>query len=290
MSSDEVLLQFINQFLPYKSRIHNIFHSLYDGLILLQILDKLKPGCVNWTSVCKKVTNNSDAVNNCSIVMILCQQSHFMFSLSQMTSIHILKGNKEYIRLLLNQMRDCYLASYSNIVGINKSTNLYNLCPNMEQISLVYGYCHSIESLLTPCNKHIPESIIDLCLEIYLLMTPEHLLCAFVNRYLPSELHINDIYADLCDGYKLLMLLDALKPGIVQWSKATKNPANRFNKMKNGNYVLLVCKISLNISISGMGALEIVQGDYYGSYGNLRIQIHNKCGRYAQYHCELLNQ
>lgn len=45
--------------------ITNLYEEVKDGLVLLKVMDKIKPGCVDWKKVAKKPKNNFEAALNC---------------------------------------------------------------------------------------------------------------------------------------------------------------------------------------------------------------------------------
>lgn len=75
-----------------------------------------------------------------------------------------------------------------------------------------------------------------------------------------GELYINNLFGDCCDGLVLLKVLDHISPGIVAWKSVEKNPTNKFKKVANCNYVVLLCK-SLKFSTVNIGGGDLVAGN-----------------------------
>eukprot|EP01083_Nonionella_stella_P207968 755032_1 len=61
---------------------------------------------------------------------------------------------------------------------------------------------------------------------------------------LNSAVSDGDIYSMLSDGLILLKILDKLVPSSVNWKKVENNPNNKFKKLNNTNYVVMLCKQS----------------------------------------------
>ena len=45
--------------------INNLYDEVKDGLVLLKVMDKIKPGTVDWKKVAKKPKNNFESALNC---------------------------------------------------------------------------------------------------------------------------------------------------------------------------------------------------------------------------------
>jgi len=76
---------------PY---VNNLYEDLRDGLILLQILDKIEPGCVNWGRVnSKKPLNKFKQVENCNYAVEISKS--LKFSLVGVAGSDINAGNKK---------------------------------------------------------------------------------------------------------------------------------------------------------------------------------------------------
>jgi plastin-1 len=73
-------------------------------------------------------------------------------------------------------------------------------------------------------------------------------------------LYINSLYEDCKDGIALLKVMDHIQPGCVAWKNVEMNPSNKFKKVSNCNYVVVVGK-QLNFSLVGIGGPDIVDGN-----------------------------
>eukprot|EP01083_Nonionella_stella_P000442 1261_1 len=68
--------------------------------------------------------------------------------------------------------------------------------------------------------------------------------------------HLNHLYDGLMDGMALLKVMDHIEPGIVHWKKVEMKPTNRFKKIANCNYAVLVGK-QMRFSLVGIGGTDI---------------------------------
>jgi len=74
--------------------VNNLYEDLRDGLILLQILDKIQPGIVDWSKVnTKKPLNKFKQVENCNYAITLGKS--LKFSLVGVAGSDIHDGNKK---------------------------------------------------------------------------------------------------------------------------------------------------------------------------------------------------
>jgi len=72
---------------------------------------------------------------------------------------------------------------------------------------------------------------------------------------------VNNLFNDLRDGLVLLRIMDKINPGCVDWSKVnTKEPLNKFKKVENCNYAVVIGK-QMKFSLVGIGGTDIVDGN-----------------------------
>jgi plastin-1 len=74
-----------------------------------------------------------------------------------------------------------------------------------------------------------------------------------------DDLYVNNLFEDVTDGLVLLKVLDKIEPGIVFWKKVEMKPTNKFKKVTNNNYVILLGK-QLKFSLVGLGGEDIHDG------------------------------
>jgi len=91
--------------------VNNLYEDLRDGLILLQLFDKIEPGVVDWTKVNqKKPLNKFKQVENCNYAIVLGKQ--LKFSLVGIAGQDINAGNKKLTLALVWQMLRYYIVNY----------------------------------------------------------------------------------------------------------------------------------------------------------------------------------
>jgi len=84
--------------------------------------------------------------------------------------------------------------------------------------------------------------------------------CLWINS-LGIEPYVNNLFEDLRDGIIILKVMDIVQPGIVNWSKVnTKHPLNKFKKVENCNYAVILGK-QMKFSLVGIGGVDIVDGN-----------------------------
>ena len=74
------------------------------------------------------------------------------------------------------------------------------------------------------------------------------------------EPQVRNLFEDTKDGLVLLKMFDKISPGIVDWRKVNLQCPNKFKKVENCNYVVLLGK-QLKFSLVGIGGSDIVDGN-----------------------------
>jgi len=93
---------------PY---VNNLYEDLRDGLILLQILDKIKPGIVDWRKVnTKHPLNKFKQVENCNYAVLIGKQ--LKFSLVGIAGSDINVGNKKLTLAVVWQAMRFFILNY----------------------------------------------------------------------------------------------------------------------------------------------------------------------------------
>jgi len=84
--------------------------------------------------------------------------------------------------------------------------------------------------------------------------------CLWINS-LGIDPFVNNLFEDLRDGIIILKVMDVVQPGIVDWSKVnTKAPLNKFKKVENCNYAIVLGK-QMKFSLVGIGGTDIHDGN-----------------------------
>jgi hypothetical protein len=91
--------------------VNNLYEDLRDGLILLQVLDKIQPGIVDWSKVNKvRPMNKFKQVENCNYAVVLGKQ--LKFSLVGVAGSDIQDANKKLTLALVWQAMRFYVLNY----------------------------------------------------------------------------------------------------------------------------------------------------------------------------------
>jgi len=95
--------------------VNHLYEDLRDGIILLQVLDKLQPGIVNWSKVNKRpnppqIMHRLKQVENCNYVTTLSKQ--LGFSLVGIGGSDIQEANKKLTLAVVWQMMRFYVLNF----------------------------------------------------------------------------------------------------------------------------------------------------------------------------------
>jgi len=91
--------------------VNNLYEDLRDGIILLQLFDKIQPGIVDWSKVnTKKPLNKFKQVENCNYAIVLGKQ--LKFSLVGIGGQDINAANKKLTLGLVWQMMRYFVLNY----------------------------------------------------------------------------------------------------------------------------------------------------------------------------------
>lgn len=84
----------------------------------------------------------------------------------------------------------------------------------------------------------------------------------WINSLNIPELYVNSLFEDVKDGLCLLKVIDKVQPGLVSWKQVEMAPNNKFKKISNNNYAVVLGKTKeLNFSLVGIGGSDIVDGN-----------------------------
>ncbi|CEP00842.1 Calponin-homology (CH) domain-containing protein [Plasmodiophora brassicae] len=82
----------------------------------------------------------------------------------------------------------------------------------------------------------------------------------WINTLGIEGVYVNGLYEDCRDGLVLLRVIDHVAPGTVDWTKVEMSPKNKFKKLSNCNYAVVLGK-SLKFSLVGIGGADIVDAN-----------------------------
>lgn len=84
----------------------------------------------------------------------------------------------------------------------------------------------------------------------------------WINSLGVKDLHMNSLFEDVKDGLGLLKVIDKIEPGLVDWKQAEMAPNNKFKKVSNNNYAVVLGKAKeLHLSLVGIQGSDIVDGN-----------------------------
>jgi len=82
----------------------------------------------------------------------------------------------------------------------------------------------------------------------------------WINSLGIDGVYVNNLFDDCRDGLVLLRVMDKIQPGIVSWKQVEMQPNNKFKKVANCNYVVVLGK-QLKFSLVGIGGSDITDGN-----------------------------
>jgi len=120
-SDEDTFMKWINTALSPEVKVIGLLKDLSSGYILLKLLDKAKPGCVNWRQARRKIRHKFDKVNNCNMVMKLCEEE-LGFSLVGMAGSDIVESNEKFVHSLLAQLMRYYQTRQLSLLLFKNAT------------------------------------------------------------------------------------------------------------------------------------------------------------------------
>jgi plastin-1 len=82
--------------------INNLYEDSKSGVLLLKVIDKVKPGSVEWKKVDEKSNNKFKKVVNCNEAVDACKKAHF--TIVGIGGSDLNQGNKKYILAIVWQL------------------------------------------------------------------------------------------------------------------------------------------------------------------------------------------
>jgi len=84
----------------------------------------------------------------------------------------------------------------------------------------------------------------------------------WINSLGIDKVYVNSLFEDVKDGLVLLRVIDRVEPGLVSWKQVEMNPNNKFKRVSNNNYAVVLGKTKeLNLSLPSTGGSDIVDGN-----------------------------
>lgn len=75
------------------------------------------------------------------------------------------------------------------------------------------------------------------------------------------ERHVTDAVGEMRDGLLLLQVMDAVRPGVVDWSRVVSKPKNVYQKVANCNYAVALGKGPFGFSLVGIAGADLAAGN-----------------------------
>ena len=178
-----------------------LYQDLRDGLVLLQLYDRIQPGIVDWKrrvnqpDTFSKMGGNMKKHENCNYAIELGHQMNF--SLVGIGGSDINAGNKTLTLALVWQLMRAYILSILNALRGRGATPI----TDAEIISWV-------NSTLSTANKPSTSQI-----------------QSFKDKQIASSLPVID-------------LVDAVRPGSIDYSLVHRNPASDQQRLENARYAV----------------------------------------------------
>jgi plastin-1 len=121
---------------------------------------------------------------------------------------------------------------------------LFNTCPALEGVEV--NEIEAFKELLV--DDDIGDTREERCFRMW------------INSLCLPDVYVNHLFSDLKDGLVILKTLEKLEPGIVSWTKANVQPTNKFKKVENCNYCVVLGK-QLKFSLVNIGGADIAEGN-----------------------------
>merc|ERR1711871_479511 len=107
--------------LQIEHQVNNLFADADDGLIFLDTLDKIKPGCIPQKQVDKKPKRVFNKVANCNLVVDTCKSRDFNMHMVNIGGNDIVECNKKLILGMTWQMMRFHLLDFLKSAGGGKA-------------------------------------------------------------------------------------------------------------------------------------------------------------------------
>ncbi|KAH6836827.1 Actin binding Calponin homology domain-containing protein [Perilla frutescens var. hirtella] len=201
------------------SYIDNVFEDLRDGWILLETLDKVSPGIVNWKIASRPpIKMPFRKVENCNQVVKIGKQMNF--SLVNIAGNDIVQGNKKLILAYLWQLMRC---------------NILHMLQLLKNIR-----CHS-------SRKEIADSdILEWANSKVKSSGSQNRMGSFKDK-------------SLSDGTFFIELLSTVHPTSVNWSLVTKGLSDEEKKMNATYIISIARKLGCSIFLLPEDIIEVNQ-------------------------------
>ncbi|KDO19870.1 hypothetical protein SPRG_14900 [Saprolegnia parasitica CBS 223.65] len=132
------------------------------------------------------------------------------------------------------------ITSGNTKLNLSFVAQLFNTCPALDDVD--------VTELTEILDDDVGDTREERCFRMW------------INSLGLSETYVNHLFSDLKDGMVILKTLDKMEPGVVSWTKANVAPANKFKKVENCNYCVVLGK-QLKFSLVNIGGVDIAEGN-----------------------------
>jgi len=126
---------------------------------------------------------------------------------------------------------------------------------NLSFTAQLFNTCHGLEPLKDEEEKKVESCTDD---DDEGDSREERTFRMWINALGLGDLHIQNLYEGCHDGLTFLKVVDKIEPGIVKWDKIEMQACNKFKKLANCNYVIVILK-QLKLSVVNVGGNDVVE-------------------------------
>lgn len=163
-----------------------------------------------------------------------------------------MKDKKKRANKVLSDAKNCGVKVFikpQNIVDANERLNL-------AFTASVFNHMPGLD----PITDEEEKELAGLMDDDFGASREERAFRMWINTLGIDDLYVNNLFEDCKDGLVLLKVMDKIEPGCVSWKKVEKKPKNKFKKISNCNYVVVIGK-SQKFSLVATGGSDIVDGN-----------------------------
>lgn len=176
--------------------VNNLYEDLRNGVVLLQLFDKIQPGCVDQKRVNHNPNNSYKKIENCNYAIELGKGPNFAFSLVGVQGKDVVDANKTLTLGLIWQLMRFNVISILNKLGGGKKISDAEIIAWANEKVKASGKSSKISSFHDPGLK---------------------------------------------DGIFLIELVDAVKPGTVDWTIVEKGNEQKAYLL-NAKYAISIAR------------------------------------------------
>ncbi|KAK8689290.1 hypothetical protein V6N13_088012 [Hibiscus sabdariffa] len=240
LSRDERCFRLWMNSLGIETYVNNLFEDVRTGWVLLEVLDKVAPGSVNWKHATKPpIRFPFRKVENCNQVVMIGEA--LRLSIVNLGGNDIVEGNKKLI------VGNFLWSVFLYLLWLSSRLDMFCLHYKVQPL-MRYNMLQVLKNLRARSRgKDITDSYI----------------MAWANRKIKSTGRSRQIESfkdkSLSSGLFFLELLSAMEPRVVNWNLVTKGESEE-EKRLNATYIISVArKIGCSIFLLPEDIMEVNQ-------------------------------